>query len=71
MSKNEFIEKIKEILLIEGEVDKNYYVKIDSLTNLMLIQFYDEYFHFKLTSEALNQIKTIGNLIDLVEEKLN
>jgi acyl carrier protein len=70
MTKNELIEKVKDILLIEDEVDTEYSVKIDSLASLLLIGFYDENFEFKLTAENLKQIQTIGDLINLVKEKL-
>lgn len=70
MTKKEFIEKIKDILLIEGEASMDYYVKIDSLASLILIEFYDENFEFKLTSETLKQIKTISDLVELVKEQL-
>lgn len=70
MTKKEFIEKIKDILLIEGEAGMDYYVKIDSLASLLLIEFYDENFEFKLTSETLKQIKTISDLVELVKEQL-
>lgn len=70
MTKKEFIEKIKDILLIEGEAGMDYYVKIDSLASLILIEFYDENFEFKLTSETLKQIKTISDLVELVKEQL-
>jgi acyl carrier protein len=70
MTEKEFIEKIKDILLIDENVGLDYSVKIDSLANLILIQFYDEYFEFKLTSEKLDQINTIGDLAELIKEKL-
>jgi acyl carrier protein len=70
MSKNEFINKIKDILLIEGEVGTDFYIKIDSLGSMLLIQFYDENFGFKLSSGIINEIKTIGDLVDLVNDKL-
>jgi acyl carrier protein len=71
MTEKEFIERIKDLLLIEGDADIDYFIKIDSLANLILIQFYDEYFGFKLTSETLNELKTIGDLIQLIKEKLH
>jgi len=70
MNTKEFIEKIKDILLIEEEAGSEYFVKIDSMSALILIQFYDENFDFRLTSEKINQIKRIGDLIELVKEKL-
>jgi len=70
MTKNKFIEKIKDILLIEGEAGIDYFVKIDSLASLMLIEFFDENFDFKLTSETLQQIKTIGDFVELVDGRL-
>jgi acyl carrier protein len=70
MTKNEFIEKIKEILLIEDEVDMDYNVKIDSLASLLLIEFYDENFGFRITSETLKKIKTLSDFVLLVKEKL-
>jgi acyl carrier protein len=70
MSEKEFIERIKDILLIEGEVDLNSFIKIDSLANLILIQFYDEHFRFKLFADTLNQAKTIGDLASLIRDQL-
>jgi acyl carrier protein len=37
---------------------------------MLLIQFYDENFGFKLSSGIINEIKTIGDLVDLVNDKL-
>lgn len=71
MTKHEFIEKVKDILLIEGEAGIDYYVKIDSLASLLLIAFYDENFGFKLTSEALKQIKTLSDLVNLIKDQLH
>jgi acyl carrier protein len=70
MTKTEIIEKIKDILLIQEEVDSDYPVKIDSLASLLLIQLYDENFSFRLSSETLGRIQKIGDLVDLVKEKL-
>lgn len=70
MTKLEFIQKVKEILLIEGEEEVNSFIKIDSLASLLLIGFFDENFGFKLTANALKQIKTIGDLEELVKEQL-
>lgn len=70
MTTKEFIEKIKDILMIQDEAEAESYVKIDSMASLLLIQFYDENFDFRLTSEKLKQIEKIGDLIDLVKDKL-
>lgn len=70
MTKKEFIEKIRSILLIEDEAGLDYPVKIDSLASLMLIEFYDEHFGFRLSYEMLKQIETIGDLYELVKEKV-
>lgn len=70
MTTKEFIEKIKDILMIQDEAEAESYVKIDSMASLLLIQFYDENFDFRLTSQKLKQIEKIGDLIDLVKDKL-
>lgn len=70
MTINEFIEKMKDILLIQEEAGLDYFIKIDSMASLLLIQFYDENFSFKLTSEKLKQIEKLGDLVNLVKEKL-
>jgi len=70
MTKTEIIEKLKDILLIQEEVNSEFPVKIDSLASLLLIQFYDEHFNFRLSSETLSQVQKIGDLVDLVKDKL-
>ena len=70
MTKTEILEKLKDILLIREEVDSDFPVKIDSLASLLLIQFYDEHFNFRLSSETLKRVQKIGDLIDLVKDKL-
>jgi len=70
MTTKQFIEKIKDILLIQEEAGLEYYIKIDSMASLLLIQFYDENFNFRLTAEKLKQIEKIGDLVDLIKEKL-
>jgi len=71
MTQNEFIEKVKDILLIEDKVDTEFPVKIDSLASLLLIGFYDENFDFKLSADNLKSINTIGDLLNLVKERLD
>ena len=71
MTKKEFVEKVKDILLIEGEVGNEERIKIDSLASLLLIGFYDENFGFKLSADTLTGINTIGDLVNLVEDQLN
>jgi acyl carrier protein len=71
MIKSEFIEKIKEILLIEGEIGFNHQIKIDSLASLMLIEFYDENFGFRLTSDLLSKMETVGDLYKLVKDRVH
>jgi acyl carrier protein len=71
MTKQEFIDKIKSILLIEEEAGLDYNVKIDSLASLLLIEFYDENFAFRLSSETLKKIRTIGDLYELVTDKIS
>ncbi len=70
MTKTEIIEKLKDILLIQEEVNSEFPVKIDSLASLLLIQFYDEHFNFRLSSETLSRVQKIGDLVDLVKDKL-
>lgn len=70
MTEKQLIDAIKDILLIQEEVTPGYKIKVDSLASLLLIQFFDENFGFRLTSEKLNQIQKIDDLINLVKEKL-
>lgn len=70
MTKTEILEKLKDILLIREEVDSDFPVKVDSLASLLLIQFYDEHFNFRLSSETLNRVQKFGDLVELVKDKL-
>lgn len=63
MKKEEFIEEIKEILLIENKVDENTGIEVDSMASLLLIAFYDENFGKTITQEEIKKFKKISDCI--------
>jgi acyl carrier protein len=77
MDKNEFIEKVKEILELEDvslteNSNLNDFEEYDSISILSVIALIDESFNMKLTSEELESITTVNSLITLIgEEKFN
>tara|TARA_B110000093_G_C12792379_1_gene335245 strand:- start:28 stop:249 length:222 start_codon:yes stop_codon:yes gene_type:complete len=69
MKKEQFLEEIKEILLLdEQNITKETQIEVDSMSSLLLIVFFDENFSKTLSQEKIKKIKKIADLIDIVGE---
>lgn len=72
MKKEQFLNEIKEILLLNSlEINENTAIEIDSMSSLLLIAFLDENFSKTISTEKIKEIKKIIDIIDIVgSEKL-
>ena len=79
MSRDEIIEKTKEFLSAEFEVDKEKIIPgnnlketldLDSLDYVDLVVVIEENFGFKVTGEDFKQVVTFDDFFNLVEEKI-
>lgn len=70
-----FIEALKEALEIEDhdvelKDDFRQYPEWDSLNRLSLIAMLDEEFDIQIEDKVFNELKTVGELLQAVKEKL-
>ena len=79
MNRAEIIEKTKEFLSVEFEVDKNKIqpesnlketLDLDSLDYVDLVVVIEENFGFKVTGEDFKDIASFNDFYDLVERKV-
>ena len=79
MNRAEIIEKTKEFLSVEFEVDKNKILPesnlketldLDSLDYVDLVVVIEENFGFKVTGEDFKDIVSFNDFYDLVERKV-
>lgn len=71
MKKQEFIDKLKQILEFEDQkvnemTDLRDLEEYDSLSIISIIAFVDEEFEKKLSGEQLSEITTVKSLIELI-----
>ncbi len=80
MERKEIIEKTKEFLSTEFEVDKELIVgdsnlqetlELDSLDYVDLVVVIEDSFGIKLTAEDFKGVVTFNDFYDLIEKKLN
>ncbi|MDV7137588.1 hypothetical protein R3X28_01805 [Maribacter sp. TH_r10] len=70
MKKEHFFEEIKGILLLAGQdLDENTDIEIDSMSSLLLIEFFDENFSKTISETKLKQLKRISDLIEIAGEE--
>ncbi len=65
MDKSEFLEELVDILELEGSVEFDTKITLDSLSILSVIAFLDENFSKKATAKELNDVSSINDLIRL------
>lgn len=79
MEKNEIIEKLTGIfhdvfndknIVLSNEMTAADVQNWDSLTHMMMITKVEEVFGIKFRLKELNKLKNVGNLCDIVAEKL-
>ena len=79
MERNEIIEKITEIfrevfgdknIVVNDEMTANDVENWDSLTHMLMITKVEEELGIKFKLKELNRLKKVGDLISIVESKL-
>lgn len=70
MKKKEFYEQIKDILLIDENINENTGIVVDSMASLLLIAFFDENFSVTIPHHKIKTLEKISDLVELVGEKL-
>ena len=75
MTKYELLEEIKETLQRDEEISFAMVLEDieewDSLANISMISLYDQLFGVIVTSETIEECKTIGDLVQLVDDKID
>lgn len=66
MERNEFYQKLKETLEIDGEVNENTSLNLSSLEMLTVIAFIDENFDKQVKAVDLRNISTVHDLIQII-----
>lgn len=66
MNKINFFKEMKEILLIDGEINEETEIEIDSMANLLLIAFFDENFSKTISNEQIKKANKVSHLMELV-----
>lgn len=78
MNKNEIIEKLTAIfheifkddtLVLSDEMTSNDVEKWDSLTHMLMISTVEERFGIKFKLKELNKLKSVGDMISVIESK--
>ena len=79
MNRNETEQKLTEIfketfgvenLVLNNEMTANDVETWDSLTHMLMITKVEEVFAIKFKLKELNKLKKVGDLIDIIENKL-
>ncbi len=65
MKKEQILNEIKEILLLE-DIKENSDIEIDSMANLLLIAFLDENFSIQITNEKIKLIKNVSEILSII-----
>lgn len=80
MERKEIIERLTSIfqnvftdasLVLTDEMTANDVEKWDSLTHMLMINEVESAFDIKFKLKDLNKMKKVGNLIDIIEDKLS
>ncbi len=80
MNRNEIVEKLTSVfqevfsdnnLVLNDEMTANDVEKWDSLTHMLMISTVEERFGVRFKLKELNKLKKTGDIVDILEEKLN
>lgn len=80
MNRNEIVEKLTSVfqevfsddnLVLNDEMTANDVEKWDSLTHMLMISTVEEQFGVRFKLKELNKLKKTGDIVDILEEKLN
>lgn len=80
MEKNEILEKLTAIfrttfndseLVLNNEMNAGDVDNWDSLTNMLMISEVESQFGIRFKLKELNQLKSVGDIARIIEEKLN
>lgn len=80
MNRNEIIEKLTAVfhevfndnnIVLRDDMTANDVENWDSLTHMMMITKVEEVFGIKFKLRELNKLKNVGNLCDVIVEKLS
>ena len=66
MKRIDFLSEVKEIFLIEEDLNENTGIEVDSMAALLLIAFLDENFDKKINDKGIKKIKSVQDIIDII-----
>ena len=70
MTKKEFYNEVKEILLIDDDVHDDTVIVVDSMESLLLIAFFDENFSVTIPHHKIKALKKVSDLVELAANNL-
>ena len=70
MTKKEFYNEVKEILLIDEDVHDDTVIVVDSMASLLLIAFFDENFYVTIPNHKIKALKKVSDLVELAANNL-
>ena len=70
MDKNEIIKELSEILMLEDGFDVNKtIIEFDSLSSLMLVEFFDSNFKITVSKEEISSFNSINDVLNFISAK--
>lgn len=66
MKKQDFLKEIKDILLIDEDLNENTGIEVDSMASLLLIAFLDENFNRLVDEKTITSIKSVSDIVEIV-----
>lgn len=66
MEKEKYYEELKEILLLDVEINEETGIEIDSMGSLLLIAFLDENFNKTISQERIKDIKSVKDITHII-----
>ena len=69
MEKQEIIEELVEILLLDDYNIDETLISFDSLSSLMLVEFLDSKFNITISKEEIKSFETIKSVLEFIDDK--
>ena len=68
MNRNEILNELKEILMIGSDFSIHEPIDIDSLSTLMIIEFFDDKLNQKITREDIASFTTLEEILNYIDQ---
>ena len=69
MEEYKIIKELSEILMLEEEFEiEKTYIKFDSLSSLMLVEFLDSNFNLSISNNEIQSFNTLKDVLNFIKE---